>query len=197
MSISDKSTDIKCQKSALRRQLKIKRAAAFKKWASHGEILCESFTFAVDRFSIVAAYYPMGSEANIFPLLQKISDADAKLCLPRVNDNEIDFYEFTFGDELQQSNFGVQEPLPNKRPLEPNIFLVPLLGFDKFGYRIGYGKGYYDRAIRKFRKKTNAMIIGIAFDEQEVESIPIEEHDMRLDFILTPSGIRSVTNPLL
>jgi 5-formyltetrahydrofolate cyclo-ligase len=67
---------------------------------------------------------------------------------------------------------------------------VPLSAFDRTGQRIGYGAGYYDRAIARLREKGLArQLIGIAFDCQEVPSVPAEPHDVPLDAILTESGL--------
>ena len=75
--------------------------------------------------------------------------------------------------------------------LDPDIMLVPLSAFDRMGHRIGYGAGYYDRAIDRLRAKGRApKLIGIAFDCQEVASVPAEPHDVALDAMLTESGFR-------
>ena len=66
--------------------------------------------------------------------------------------------------------------------------LVPLLAFDARGYRIGYGGGFYDRTIAQLRNQKPVLTIGIAFDEQRVESVPHVDYDQRLDWVLTPSG---------
>ena len=75
--------------------------------------------------------------------------------------------------------------------LDPDILLVPLSAFDRAGHRIGYGAGHYDRAIDRLKAKGGTpKLIGIAFDCQEVASVPAESHDVALDAILTESGFR-------
>lgn len=75
--------------------------------------------------------------------------------------------------------------------------LIPLSAFDKTGHRIGYGAGYYDRAITRLHEKgLNPRLIGIAFDCQEVPSVPAEPHDVRLDAILTESGLNFVSEAI-
>ena len=70
--------------------------------------------------------------------------------------------------------------------------LVPLAAFDERGHRIGYGAGYYDRAIARLQEiGVNPRLIGVAFDCQQVEIVPDEPHDMPLEAILTESGLRS------
>jgi 5-formyltetrahydrofolate cyclo-ligase len=76
--------------------------------------------------------------------------------------------------------------------LDPTLMLVPLAAFDRRGHRIGYGAGHYDRAIARLHAKgLKPALIGIAFDCQEVGTVPNEPHDVRLDAILTESGLRT------
>ena len=69
------------------------------------------------------------------------------------------------------------------------MILVPLVAYDKFKNRLGYGKGFYDRFLNKFSKKKNVLSVGIAFAFQKTNSIPEEKHDKKLDYILTEKGI--------
>ena len=77
-----------------------------------------------------------------------------------------------------------------KREITPNFILVPLLAFDKNKYRLGYGKGYYDRYLNKInKKKRNIVTIGVAFSFQRHHKLPVNENDYKLDYILTEEGI--------
>jgi 5-formyltetrahydrofolate cyclo-ligase len=74
--------------------------------------------------------------------------------------------------------------------LDPVVMLVPLAAFDSRGHRIGYGAGYYDRAIQRLRDKAiDPRLIGIAFDCQEVGRVPDEPHDVVIPEVLTESGL--------
>ena len=73
--------------------------------------------------------------------------------------------------------------------LQPNIIIIPLVGFDTFKNRIGYGGGYYDRTIAYLEKKNQILKLGIAFDEQETDKISVEKYDKRLDVVITPSRL--------
>ena len=87
--------------------------------------------------------------------------------------------------------FGTQGPSDTAAVLDPDIMLVPLAAFDARGHRIGYGAGYYDRAIGRLKAKGRApRLIGIAFDCQEVDRVPDEPHDEPLFELLTESGLR-------
>ena len=95
------------------------------------------------------------------------------------------------GAPIVKTGFGTTGPGPEAAVLDPDILLVPLSAFDRNGHRIGYGAGHYDRAIDRLKAKgCTPTLIGIAFDCQEVASVPAEPHDVPLDGILTESGLR-------
>lgn len=71
----------------------------------------------------------------------------------------------------------------------PDVILMPLLGFDRHGTRLGYGGGYYDRTLAALKKRPR--LIGFAFALQEIDTIPRDTHDVPLDLIITEDGVRS------
>lgn len=155
--------------------------------AEHGQ---EALTYPPG--AVVSGFSPIRSEADIRPLMAALKARGARLCLPVILDKEtIVFRELVAGAELVPMGFGTFGPGPEAQVLEPDLMLMPLAAFDAQGQRIGYGGGYYDRAIHRMHKKGSApQLIGIAFDCQEVASVPAETHDMRLHAILTESGFR-------
>jgi len=95
------------------------------------------------------------------------------------------------GAPMVEMGFGTVGPHEEAAVLDPTMMLVPLAAFDARGHRIGYGAGYYDRAIAKLAAKgITPRLIGIAFDCQEVERVPEEDHDVIISEILTESGLR-------
>ena len=91
---------------------------------------------------------------------------------------------------LKINNYGFLEPIEKRRSISPDIIVVPLLAYDKFYNRLGYGKGYYDRFLRKHEKnKKNVLTIGLAFSFQKYKKIPASGLDVKLDYILTEKGI--------
>ena len=79
---------------------------------------------------------------------------------------------------------GIPEPYQKKKTF-PDILLVPLVAFDKYNYRLGYGGGYYDRYIKKISNIKKILTIGLAFSFQKIDKIPINDYDEKLDFILS------------
>ena len=134
---------------------------------------------------IVGGYYPVNYEIDDIKILARLEKKGFKICLPKIKKNfQMDFYKFSTNDVLKINKYGIPEPLANKKVL-PDVLLVPLVGFDKNLNRIGYGAGYYDRAIAKIKKKKKLLTIGLAFHFQEVKIIPIDKFDYKLDFIVT------------
>lgn len=140
--------------------------------------------------TVVAGFMPIRSEPDLRPMMAQMRARGARLTLPVVIDREtILFRELLPTAALIETGFGTLGPGPDAAELDPDILLVPLSAFDDHGHRIGYGGGFYDRAIaRLLLKGCKPRLIGIAFDVQKVEVIPAEPHDMPLDAILTESG---------
>lgn len=145
---------------------------------------------------IVSGFWPIRGEADILPLLDILSEKGATVCLPVVvSKEEIIFRTFDRSDDLVDAGFGTKAPSNIKPEVDPTVMLVPLAAFDAHGHRIGYGAGFYDRAIAKLLKKgIKPRLYGIAFDCQEVPSVPAEKHDIALDFVLTESGCRKTSS---
>ncbi len=102
---------------------------------------------------IIGGYYPVNHEIDDIKILYHLEKKGFKICLPKIKKNfQMDFYKFSNNDILNLNKYGIPEPLTNIKLL-PDILLVPLVGFDKNLNRIGYGAGYYDRAIAKLKKK--------------------------------------------
>jgi 5-formyltetrahydrofolate cyclo-ligase len=151
-------------------------------------------TIAMRRFpvplgegTIVAGYSPIRSECDPVPLMRSLAAKGAQLALPVVHtrDKELTFSEWRQGEQLTAGPYGILQPRVEAIPLDPDIILVPLTAFDRRCRRIGYGAGYYDRTLEILRKQRPVIAVGIAFAVQEVEAIPVESHDERLDLVLT------------
>jgi len=145
------------------------------------------FPFAIAPGTRVSGFMPLKSEINPLPLLQKLSQAGARLALPAIagRGKPLIMRAWEFGAPLDRGQWGIREPKPDALEVEPDILLVPLLAFDRTGFRIGYGAGYYDMTIHRLRALKPVTAIGIAFAAQEVPKIPTTPRDERLDLVLT------------
>ena len=133
---------------------------------------------------IIGGYYPVNSEMDDLDLLKRFENKNYIISLPVIKKNfNMDYYKWSFSDPLRINKYGIPEPA-NKNIIYPDILLIPLVAFDKNLNRLGYGGGYYDRLIKKFSKK-KIIKIGLAFSFQKVNNIPINEYDIKLDFIVT------------
>jgi len=141
----------------------------------------------------IAGYYPSNYEVNILDFLKQAKKYNFKVVLPVLKSTAVmNFERWSFGNPLYVNKFGMLEPKSSKNNIIPDIVLVPLLAFDNKLNRIGYGKGYYDRALKKINKiKKKAIFIGIAFSFQKSIKVPTNKHDVKLDYIFTERGIIS------
>ncbi|MEM9733977.1 MAG: 5-formyltetrahydrofolate cyclo-ligase [Pseudomonadota bacterium] len=185
LSPTDEKVALRRDKLKLRNRLseEVRIAAAFD-LADRAKALFE------DDFmpgTIVAGYHPIRSELDPRPLMAVLADLGALLCLPVVTgETSMEFRELVRGGTLTDSGFGTIGPDETAAVLDPEMLLMPLSVFDVTGGRIGYGAGFYDRAIEKLEiKGQTPTLIGIAFDEQEANRVPMEAHDRRLTTILT------------
>jgi 5-formyltetrahydrofolate cyclo-ligase len=140
----------------------------------------------------VSAYVAIGDEADPTPLMHALRAQGHVIALPRVTGRgkPLDFHRYDAGQALVPGGFGLSEPSRDWPLVEPDILVVPLLAFDARGYRVGYGAGFYDRTLAKLRAARDVLAVGFAFAAQEFETVPRDEKDERLDWIVTEIGAR-------
>lgn len=147
---------------------------------------------AIEPGTVVSGFWPIRSEVDVRPIMYALMDRGARLCLPAIIDKTtIVFRELVRGAPMVDMGFGTYGPDESAAVLDPAVMLVPLAAFDHLGDRIGYGAGFYDRAISKLHARgLYPRLIGIAFDCQLIEDVPDEDHDVRLHELLSESGLR-------
>ena len=113
----------------------------------------------------IAGYYPANYEVNILKFLEESSEKKIKISLPVVTSSEnMVFKLWNFKEPLFINKFGILEPKKTNKEVTPDLILVPLVAFDKYMNRIGYGKGYYDRKLKIINKNIKKIInLGIAY----------------------------------
>ena len=134
-------------------------------------------------------YYPSNYEIDDLDILHFLEKKNFKVSLPVIKkENQMNFHKWSRRDPLKINKFGIPEPVSSKI-IYPDILLLPLVAFDSNLNRLGYGGGFYDRYIEKIEKIKKVKKIGLAFSFQKITSIPINQHDKRLDFIFTEKEI--------
>ena len=142
----------------------------------------------------MGAYYPKGSEVNTLDILNKVLEEQKILALPAILGDKIFFYKISpmsyfNGDQMILNKFGIKEPSPSSADLVDDIdlLIVPGIAFDRNGYRIGYGRGFYDRYLQR---KKYAFSVGLSFELQLLdEDLPHEKFDQRVNAIATERKI--------
>ncbi len=180
-------------KAALRKQAHAARAAL-----TPGER--EDAAAAVARFffdeiayapeDVIAGYWRIRDELDCQPILVRLMDGAQKVVLPVVaaSDAPLDLRVWEADQPLYEAGFGTLAPSDLAPRAEPDLVLMPLLGFDASGTRLGYGGGYYDRTLAHISKKP--LLVGLAFATQELAHIPRDTHDIPLDAVITEEGVR-------
>ncbi len=137
--------------------------------------------------SVVSAFYPYQSEIDTRPLLGKLAGEGWTTALPIVvkQASPLEFRRWMPGEPTIPGKWDIPRPPADAPLVEPDVLLVPLLAFDRRGYRLGYGGGFYDRTLEKLRAGKPVVAIGIAYAVQEVDSVIHDDHDQLLDFVMT------------
>ncbi len=146
----------------------------------------------VKQDAIVSVYYPVKSEIDPSPIVEKLWGRGVTVCLPIINADrrDLSFSKWDKSTKLVHASFGVFEPEDKTPLLEPDILIIPLLAFDQTGNRMGYGQGHYDETLRILRAKKDVLAVGLAYAEQAVLlALPAEPHDQKLDMVVTPQRV--------
>ena len=137
----------------------------------------------------LGGYYPFNCEIDDLEILELLEKKKYQISLPIIKkNNQMDFFKWSNNDPLKINKYGIPEPISSEI-FYPDILLIPLVGFDNDLNRLGYGGGFYDRYIKKIEKNNKVIKIGLAFSYQKLESLPINQHDKKLDFIITEKEI--------
>jgi 5-formyltetrahydrofolate cyclo-ligase len=180
-------------KKSLRSELRAARQALSDQDRVQGSTaIAERFLSCVPYgdYSNAAGYFAMDGEVSVTHLLSDLEAAGLRTCLPKVVDKSgpLAFCGWKPGDKLTDGPFGTQEPLSGST-VQPQLLIVPLVGFNRQGTRLGFGGGFYDRTIAELRSNGAPLCVGVAFHCQERHDLPLEPHDQRLDMILTDRDI--------
>jgi 5-formyltetrahydrofolate cyclo-ligase len=148
-------------------------------------------------FASFAGYYALGAELDPSPLIRRLSDLGGLFALPVCEgpNTPLIFRLWDDRDRPVPDAMGVPAPPPHAPEVHPDLVIVPLVGFDRRGGRLGQGGGHYDRTLQALRAHKPVFALGLAYAGQEVSDLDLEPHDQRLDAILTENGYIPVERP--
>ena len=173
-------------KSQIRKKiLKIRKKKKIKIFVFNFDLISNILKKNKVSGKIIGGYYPYNYEIDILHILKKFEQKKFIITLPKIKKNsQMNFFQWSPNSPLVINKFGIPEPI-SKMVKYPDVLLVPLVAFDKNFNRIGYGGGFYDRYIKKIRKRKKVLTIGFAYSFQKVKKIPTSNYDIKLDFIIT------------
>lgn len=181
-------TELAEQKAILRGHMREIRAESAARDPDAGLKLAERFPIRLfERYGpVVSGYVALNDELDPGPLLARLRSLGGRICLPRLEgDGAMTFRDAASGD-LEAGPFGTQQPRSGAEVLRPSLVLAPLLAFDARGARLGYGKGFYDRAIAQLRMTGRVFYLGLAYAQQQADVVPADRSDIPLDWVETP-----------
>ena len=177
-------------KADFRKKAAIIRRTAHEVLAQSAPLLLAAQPFpATPRsgFNRVSAFFPFRSEIDSRPLLGRLAGEGWTTALPVIRGPglPLGFRRWLPGQPTVKGAMDIESPAETEPEIEPDVLIVPLLAFDKRGFRLGYGGGYYDRTLAMLRAKKKIIAIGAAYSAQQVDSVPHDAHDQPLDYVMT------------
>ena len=193
-------TPIKREKDAIRKEFSLKRDSIDKiEKEERDKKICKTATSLMSfrHAEIILLYAPIKSEIDVMPIFKEALEKGKKVAFPKCNVEErtMKFHFVTSEDDLEVCAYGIREPKEHMPVYDPEetkgvaICYVPGLAFDPYGYRLGYGKGYYDKFMNKFTGCT----IGLTYTELiTAQPLPKGRFDNHCDIMLTEKGIKQL-----
>ncbi|MBI2598627.1 5-formyltetrahydrofolate cyclo-ligase [Candidatus Curtissbacteria bacterium] len=192
-------------KSELRKSLIAKRSGLSTKSVEEKSRQIAKKMMESDLFlktKIVSAYLPIRGEVSTKPIINFLIEAGVEVYLPKSFGEEYKLVRFKSWNDLEKGPYGILEPLSPSHPefssgskkmlkqvqhdkVDIDLAFIPGVAFDKNGVRLGYGKGVFDRLFAK----SEATLVGLAYEFQIVDELPREEHDLVMDYVVTPSSV--------
>lgn len=193
---------VKALKAQLRKQAEAVRASLSEtERAENSALICKKavrfledrLSFAQGRSCTLFSYVPFRTELDVTPVMEWCWELGGTVVVPKViRDKKLMSLHVIRGNEdLETGKWGIREPLMStpvwRRAADIDVMLVPGLAFDSMGGRLGYGGGYYDAFIRRCRENVGKepFKLALAFDAQIVPEVPMDNHDFRVDAVLT------------
>jgi len=180
------------EKQRLRNEARERRPALARAVPDAGERIARNFltTITLHSDEVVGGYIAAHDEIDPAHLIMSLRQRGVAIALPRVGAKQapLEFHRWEKNAKPVKGAYGLFEASPDWPAVSPRIVLVPLLVFDRRGHRLGYGGGYYDRTLAFHAGRT--ISVGLAYAGQEVERLPADPWDQKLDWVVTEKGVR-------
>lgn len=191
---SGTSGNLDAAKAACRRQAVLQRATLADSLPNAATMLASHAARLTNQYGsgVFAGYMPIHSELSPLGLLKNLVGLGCDLVLPITpqGSQPLRFHRWEIDGLLDDGPYGTKQPPVDNDKCNPDVILAPMLAFDVEGWRLGYGGGFYDRTVASLRSfGQRVKLIGIAYEEQKVDKIPVGPFDMPLDAVLSPAGI--------
>lgn len=190
--LKNREISIQNEKNRIRREMKAKRKELTTEQREKAGQACLEQLLSmpeVQRAKYVLLYLSYREELTTLAWIERLVKAGKTVGAPKSKENgEMAFYEICSENECESGMYGIPEP-SDQKPLEEKLFekdtviVLPGLAFTARGERIGYGGGYYDRFLER---NSNVTKIAVGYDFSVLETLPVEAHDMRVDYVITP-----------
>ena len=197
----NKGTEIRARKNEIREQYKAQRAAmSAEERTVRDNRICELFLSSITyRYArVLLMYAPLGGEIDVMPIAERALADGKTVAFPRCakQDCTMEYHIVNSIDALTSGSYGIREPSEDAPILyaadctaeDHPVCLIPGLVFDRDGYRVGYGKGYYDRYLNTF----HGVRVGIVYSDCVLGEIPRGRFDLAVDVLVTEKGVRAV-----
>lgn len=139
------------------------------------------------QYRVISGFFPYKSEISVLPLLTRLAGEGWTLAMPVViaEGEPLIFRQWRAGEATVPGVWNIPVPPETAPELLPDVLLVPMLAFDRKGYRLGYGGGFYDRTLVKLRQAKPVVAAGVAYAAQEVPEVLRAPYDQPLDYVMT------------
>jgi 5-formyltetrahydrofolate cyclo-ligase len=190
-------TSQKIEKSTIRKELRERRRQLNESERQSRDASINGFLadfIAEHDHATIAAFWPFDGEPNLLPTLKAASQQGIEIVLPVIPQSpagpSLIFRQWSEDTVMKKSHYGIPEPFATAEvPLfNIDLILMPLVGWDESGGRLGMGAGYYDRALQPFSQSDAPIRAAVAYQLQKVSSIPLEPWDIRLHMVLSETG---------
>lgn len=144
--------------------------------------------------TVVSGYMPIRTEISPIATMTALHEQGLRICVPVIEDaaQPLMFRQWSPDATMVDGPFGAVVPETGDW-LEPDLLITPLLRFDRAGYRLGYGGGFYDRTFEMLRARRPTLGVGFAYGVQEMDEVPIEPTDQKLDAVVTEAGVIGIS----